>query len=174
MSDSDRDRESYPYHSERQFPSIDPSIRPRCQSRTVEPTFFIVPRKQADDYGAPNVYDTIVYCMRYLLRYPLLRQDVQYDLLDQGSEALGTAPTKCRHNALLHVLANHIDLDVGLRTYGLLAKGDLLLGMLDEHNAEPALRVVDASDREGSAINSDIAFRDEIRQKRWACGSRFR
>ena len=46
--------------------------------------------------------------------------------------------------------------------------------MLDEHDAEPALRVVDASNGEGSAINSDIAFRDKIRQKRWACGSRFR
>lgn len=37
--------------------------------------------------------------------------------------------------------------------------------MLDEHDPERALRVIDGGEGEGGAVDGDVAFRDEVREE---------
>jgi hypothetical protein len=77
------------------------------------------------------------------LLYSFFSQHVLYDLFNQSSPFRRTTPsTQRRPHTLLHVLPNHVHFYVHFRPYLFSAQGDLLLSMLNEHDAKRPLLVV--------------------------------
>lgn len=93
-----------------------------------------------------------------------LRDQVLHHLLEDGlDEDLALGPQVASHR-LLGVLGEHVDLDVDALAGLLLRDHHLLLRVRDEHDLEPALRVVDLGDRQAGAVERDVALEDDILQ----------
>ena len=67
-------------------------------------------------------------------------------------------------NALYDKLADHVHLNVNLRPIRLLAKRDLLLCVLDEHDPEGPTRIVHNRQRQRRPVDGYVAFGDKVRE----------
>lgn len=82
----------------------------------------------------------------------------------QHSSSTGTASFEVRSNALLYVLANHVNLHVDIITLPLVAHDDFLLCVSDEHHLPPSFVIVDSRNSERCAIQSHISFLHNVSQ----------
>jgi hypothetical protein len=98
------------------------------------------------------------------LLYSFFSQNILYHLFNQSSPFRRTTPsTQRRPHALLHVLPNHVHLYVHFRPYRFSAQRDLLLSMLNEHDAKRPLLVVHFRQSKRCPINGDVTLGDQIR-----------
>lgn len=88
-----------------------------------------------------------------------------HHLLEHCASA-STATFKVRSNALLHVLAHHVDLDVHILSLSLLTHNDLLLRVGNEHHLQPALVIVDGRDGERCSVQRHKSLLDNVPQNR--------
>lgn len=113
-------------------------------------------------------------CTTYRLQAPFL-QYVFYHLFNQPSEPIAVvSPTESSDNALLDIFPDHLYLNVHFGSDRLLAQGNLLLRVFDEHKAERAFRVVDPGDRQGGSVDSNVSLGDDKWEQRRPFRCRFR
>jgi hypothetical protein len=99
----------------------------------------------------------------------VLFNDILDDLLEELPRARRPTRGQRGMHALLDVLANHIHLDIHKLANLLFAKRDLILCVLDKHNAECAVEVVDFGDCQRRAVDRDVSlFDDEAHKGRLA------
>jgi hypothetical protein len=88
----------------------------------------------------------------------------------QHSASTSTASLKVRSDTLLHILANHVHLDIDILALPLVAHDYLLLRVRDKHNLPPALVVVDRRDGQRRTIERDIALLHDVPQHKLVPG----
>lgn len=92
-----------------------------------------------------------------------------HHLLQHGASASTTALEVCS-NALFHVLADLVNLDVDVITLPLVAHNDLLLSVRDHHDLPPALFVIDSGDSKRRTIQTHVSLLDNVPEHKLVSG----
>jgi hypothetical protein len=92
-----------------------------------------------------------------------------HHLLQHGASTSTTA-LEVRSNTLLHVLANLVNLDIDIVALPLVAHNDLLLSVRDHHDLPPALLIVDSSDSERRAVQTNVSLLHNVPEHKLVSG----
>src|SRR5882762_654647 len=93
---------------------------------------------------------------------PILCQNIFYDFFHKCSHTMAPTAFQSSQDALLNIFTNHIHLNINLRTDLLLAQGDFLLSVPDEHHSKRSLAVVYGCQSERGTVDRNVSFGYEV------------